>query len=277
MPRHDEGFFTAKDNLRLFWESDLPDSPKAHIAVIHGYADHCGRYRQVIDALVKDNFAVHAFDYRGHGQADGRRGFCDAFSDYVDDLELFWKRVRLAAGDKKTFMLAHSHGGLMALMMTRRAPEGMAGLVLSAPYLKLALKAPPLKVLGARVVGTVIPWLPIKNELTSKDLTRDVEAQKATDKDPLYNRTVTPRWFTESNAAQLEAIKLGPTISTPMFVFCGGSDGVASTPTSRAFFETVASSDKKYKEYPGMLHETMNEIGKEEVWREISSWISAHL
>ena len=27
MTRHDEGFFTARDQLRLYWESDLPESP----------------------------------------------------------------------------------------------------------------------------------------------------------------------------------------------------------------------------------------------------------
>ena len=78
MGRHDEGFFSARDNLRLFWETDLPDGPpRAHLGVVHGYADHCGRYRATIDALVGRGFAVHAFDYRGHGQADGRRGHCD--------------------------------------------------------------------------------------------------------------------------------------------------------------------------------------------------------
>ena len=29
--RHDEGFFSARDNLRLFWASDVPDAPKAWI------------------------------------------------------------------------------------------------------------------------------------------------------------------------------------------------------------------------------------------------------
>jgi alpha-beta hydrolase superfamily lysophospholipase len=39
----DEGFFSAKDNLRLFWDSALPDAPKAHIGIVHGYLDHSGR------------------------------------------------------------------------------------------------------------------------------------------------------------------------------------------------------------------------------------------
>lgn len=277
MARHEEGFFSAKDNLRLFWESDVPDAPKAHVGVVHGYADHCGRYRGVIDALVKDGFAVHAFDYRGHGQADGRRGYCDTFSEYADDLELFWERVRKAAGGTKAFLLTHSHGGLVAIHWYQRKPKDLAGLVLSAPYLELALAAPIVQVLAAKIVGAVLPWAPFKLPLKPEQLSRDPQAQKAVQADPLYGHVVTPRWFNESTRAQEEAMKLGPTFSTPVFQFCGAKDPIAAPGASRRFFESLASSDKKFKEYPDRVHECMNDVGREEVWADISRWISAHL
>jgi lysophospholipase len=278
MARHDEGFFTAKDHLRLFWTSDLPDAPRAHVAVIHGYADHIGRYRPVTEALTADGFAVHGLDYRGHGRADGRRGYCDKWPDYVEDLALFWDRVRKAAGGQKAFLLAHSHGALMAIhLLARGNLEGLTGVVLSAPYLKLAIIPPATKVLAARLVGKVVPWLPIQNELKPEDLTRDVAIQNATRNDPLYIRTVTPRWFVESTQAQLEAMAQAIRVTSPIFIFCGSEDGVAAPAAARSFFETVGSSDKKFKEYPGMRHEPLNEVGREEVFRDISNWISAHL
>lgn len=277
MPRHDEGFFSAKDNLRLFWESDLPDRPRAHVGLVHGYADHCGRYRKFIEALTAEGFGVHAFDYRGHGQADGRRGHCDNFSDYVQDLEAFWNRVRAAAKDQKAFLIGHSHGALMAIHLCSRNPAGLSGVVLSAPYLKLAIKPPPMKVMAARLIGQVIPWLPIKNEIRPDQLTRDVEAQKAVERDHLYNRTVTPRWFTESSRAQEQAMGMAGSFRTPVLVVLGSADGIASPDATRAFFQGLGSPDKKLKEYPGMLHEPLNEVGKEEVWKDIAGWISKHL
>jgi alpha-beta hydrolase superfamily lysophospholipase len=277
MARHEEGFFNAKDNLRLFWESDYADRPKAHVGVVHGYADHCGRYRKFIDALVAEGFSVHAFDYRGHGQADGRRGYCERFSDFVDDLEVFWSRVLAAASSKRALLIAHSHGALMTIHFQARNPSRLSQVVLSAPYLKLAIRPPPLKVLGGRLIEKVVPWLPIRNEIVPEMLTRDVEAQKAVERDHLYNRTVTPRWFNEANAAQLEALGMGPRMKLPVYVVCGSEDGIASTPTTREFFQRIGSRDKQYKEYPGMRHEVLNEVGKEEVWKDISGWISKHL
>jgi len=277
--RHDEGFFSARDNLRLFWASDVPDAPKAWVGVVHGYGDHCGRYKGVIGHLAGQGLGVMAFDYRGHGQADGRRGFVEKFDHYLGDLEAFWEKLRQAAGGKKTFLLTHSHGGLMGLRWVMgHKPEGLAGWVLSAPYLKLALKPPATKLWAAKVAGAVLPWLPIKTELLPKDLTRDVEFQKATERDPLYLKVVTPRWFNESNRVQAEVVeKAGAAVTWPTFLLAGAEDPVASTPAARAFFETVAAQDKTIKIYPGMLHECMNEVGKEEVWRDVAGWISAHL
>ncbi|MGQ0506629.1 MAG: serine aminopeptidase domain-containing protein, partial [Myxococcaceae bacterium] len=91
------------------------------------------------------------------------------------------------------------------------------------------------------------------------------------------NKNATPRWFTESLAAQEQVLPLAPSITLPVFVFCGQNDSIAQPAAARAFFDALGSSDKKFKEYPDMLHETMNELGKEEVVAEIVRWISSHL
>lgn len=277
MPRHDEGFFGSKDNLRLFWESDVPDDPRAHVAVVHGYADHSGRYRGVTQHLVGQGFAVHAFDFRGHGQSAGRRGHCDRFDEYLDDLDVFWERVQAAAGGKKTFVLAHSHGSLAAIVWQKRQPRGISGMVLSAPYLRLALKPSKLKIFSSLLIGKVVPWLPVKNELQPGQLTRDPELQHQVAHDPLYNQVVTPRWFSEANKAQVEAMSRGPQLTVPVFEFLGSNDPIADTAAGKAFFETIGSADKTFKEYPDRVHEPMNDLGREQVWADISGWISTHL
>jgi lysophospholipase len=278
MARFDEGFFTGRDGLRLYWRSEQPENSRAHVAVVHGYGDHIGRYRPTFDALCAEGFAVHGFDYRGHGRADGRRGFCELWTDYLDDLTSFWARVRQEAGERKVFLLAHSHGALMAVhLLGRGGLEGMAGLVLSAPYFQLALTPPIAKVMMARMVGMLVPWIPIKTELKPEDLSRDEAMQRDVRQDPLYNTLATPRWFIESTRAQARVMTLASEVKLPLFLLCGAEDGVASTFAARRFFEAVGSPDKVYKEYPGMRHEPLNELGREEVLRDISNWISAHL
>src|SRR5262249_55037861 len=149
MAAHDEGFLTAKDGLRLFWQSDSPATPRAHVAMVHGYGDHSGRYNGLRAHLAESGFAAHGFDYRGHGRADGRRGHVVRFTQHGDDLVRFWTRVRERAGPLPTFLFGHSHGGLVAIHFPlERRPEGLRGLILSAPFLGFAFEPPPLKVLG---------------------------------------------------------------------------------------------------------------------------------
>lgn len=277
MTRRDEGFFSARDNTRLYWQSVLPDAePACFVGVVHGFGDHSGRYRRVMDALAADGIGAMAFDYRGHGRADGRRGYCAKWTDYLDDLEVFWARLRGMAQGKPTFLLAHSHGGLMALHWVLRKPEGLKGLLLTSPYLKLALDPPALKVLAARAVGMIIPWLPVPTDIKFDQLSRDVEWQKETEADPLYGRNATPRWFVQSTAAQAALAGRGQEITVPLWVAAGAEDPIASTPSSKAFFDTVGSPDKTFSAPAGMKHEVLCEIGKEALWAEISRWISAH-
>ncbi len=277
MARHDEGYFSSKDGTRLFWRSSTPDGEaSALVAVVHGYGDHSGRYTRTMDDLAARGLSTIALDYRGHGRADGKRADCLAWTDYLDDMAVFWDRVREAARGRPTFVLAHSHGGLIATHWAARAPAGLTGLILSAPYYKLALAVPPLKLLGAKLVKGFLPGLQISNELQPEQLSRDPAWQKFTVDDPLYLHVTTPRWFFAASAAQDQLAGLGGAITTPVLLLAGGADPIASMPAAKAFFDTLGAKDTTWKEYPDFRHEVLNELGRERVIDDISQWISAH-
>ncbi len=277
MPRQEDGFFTAKDNTRLYWKSELPDGDfSAVVAIVHGYGDHLGRYAHVMDGLVAQGFGTIAFDYRGHGKADGNRADCNAWSDYLGDLEVFLERARALAGSKPLFVLAHSHGALMATHWAFTGPSFVKGVILSAPFYRMAFEAPKVKVLAARVVKGLLPGLHMSNELEVSQLSRDEAWQKKSAEDPLYLHVTTPRWFFEMLGAQKALDGRGKDFKLPVLVCAGNADPIAATPVAKAFFDTMGSTDKTWKEYDGFRHEVLNEIGKEQVLADISSWISAH-
>lgn len=276
MARSDEGFFSAKDQTRLYWRSLLPDSPKAIVGMVHGYGDHSGRYLQMMQALAQQQVGTIAFDYRGHGKADGRRADVKAWADYVGDLDVFWQRVRSTAGTNvPTFLFAHSHGALMATHWAFGRPQGLKGLVMSAPYYQLAFKAPPIKVFAARLIKGLLPGIHLGNELNVEQLSTDVEWQKSSAADPLYLHMLTPRWFFATEAAQQQLSGRGKDLVTPVLYLIGGADAIASTPATRAFYDTVGSTDKQWKEYAGFRHEVWAEIGKDRLIADIVEWISA--
>ncbi|MGZ3481477.1 MAG: alpha/beta hydrolase [Myxococcaceae bacterium] len=283
MTHHQEGHLSAPDGTRLWFERDVPDGARAHIVLVHGYGDHLGRYRTFRDAMISAHLAVHAYDTRGHGRSEGTRGGVGAFSEYTDELEAFVASVHAQAGGKPLFIVAHSHGGLITLSWLRGpgadAPRrfDLRGLVLSAPYLGLALTPPAWKTAPAVLLSRLIPSLPIPTGLSSADLSRDPAWQRATDEDPLYGRKATPRWFTEHVRAQREVLAAGAQLRIPVLLLLPGEDRIASAPVSRRWFETLTTSDKRLREWPSMRHEIFNEVGKEEVYAETCRWISEHL
>ena len=66
-------------------------------------------------------------------------------------------------------------------------------------------------------------------------------------------------------------------IHTPILLLLGGQDPVVDPSTSRAFFEQLGSEDKTLLIYPKMLHEPLNEIGREKVVDDAARWLDQRL
>ncbi len=276
--RHEDGFLNSADHLRLYWQRFTPERPKATVLVLHGGGDHCGRYPGITAALVGARFQVALMDFRGHGQSDGRRWHVDGFGDYLHDLDAFVAKLSQdgIAGDR-LFVVGHSQGGLIAALWAVGHQRLLSGAVLSSPYFRLAMKPPVAKVLAARMIGRVVPWLPVSAGLDVAKLTSDPELQRWTDRDPLYGRSTTPRWFEESSRAQLEALRRAGEIEVPLLVLAGGADEVADATAARAFVNAARSGDKRLVVYDGFRHELFNEVRRAEPIGEAVAWLEAHV
>jgi alpha-beta hydrolase superfamily lysophospholipase len=240
--RFEDGFLrTEGRGPRLYWRSYEPPRPRATVAVVPGGGDHSGRYPALTAGLVAAGFRALLVDFRGHGRSEGRRWHVERFGDYLDDMDAFMGHVRARAGDGKVFVAAHSMGALIAATWALAPGREAAGYVLSSPYLKLKLEPPALKILTARLVGTVVPWLPISTDLRVADLTTDEELQRWTLDDPLYGRATTPRWFVESGKAQRELMASAERFTAPLLVLTAGADPIADPDAARAFFDRAAS------------------------------------
>ena len=272
--RHEHGFLHAKDNLRLYWQRFTPPSPRATVAVLPGGGDHSGRYPGITTALVKAGFQVALVDFRGHGQSDGRRWHVDQFADYVSDLDAFVAKLSQdgVAGDR-LFVVAHSMGALIAATWGLTRGRHVSGFVFSSPYFQLATRPPLLKVIGARALGKLVPWLPVKAGFPLSVLTTDADHVRWTERDPLYGLATTPRWFDESTRAQAAVLRRAGEWTAPLLVLAAGDDRLASPEAARAFVEAARSDDKRLQVYAGFRHEIFNETERERPIGEAVKWL----
>jgi alpha-beta hydrolase superfamily lysophospholipase len=271
--RVDEGFFSARDGIRLFWHTERASAPAGHVAVVHGYAEHLGRQAEVMSALAVAGYTAHLLDCRGHGQSGGKRAHVDAFDEYLSDLDLFLGRIKEQTGAAPLFLLGHSQGALIAARYLLDRPDAVRGVVLASPYFRLKLKVSPLKIVAGKLMSRVFPSLPMRNELKPEQLTRDVRIQTATRADPLYLHIATPRWFTESSAAQETVLRRATEFVTPFLLLFGGADPIADPAAGREFYEHATSKDKQHKQYDGFLHELFHEPERDVVFRDVVGWL----
>jgi alpha-beta hydrolase superfamily lysophospholipase len=269
----DEGFFSARDGVRLFWHTERAANPTGHVALAHGYAEHLGRHAEVMRALADAGYTVHLLDCRGHGQSGGKRAHVDRFEEYLSDLEVFLARVKEQAAGTPLFLLGHSHGALIAARYLLDRPDAVRGVVLASPYFRLKLRVSPVKILAGKLLSRVLPGLPMRNDLRPEQLTRDVRIQNATRSDPLYQQIATPRWFTESSAAQETVLRRATEFVTPFLLLFGGADPIADPAAGREFFEHSTSKDKQHKQYDGYLHELFHEPERDLVFRDVVGWL----
>lgn len=275
----DEGQLRAKDGTRIFYrrEAAKTEKARARVLVVHGFAEHSGRYAHVIAGLADRGFDAWALDLRGYGRSDGGRGCVKRFDEYLDDVSAL---LEAAAHDRSAvpvFLVGHSMGGLVATRFCQERPSGVRGLLLSSPFFRVKMPVPLVKRVAASVLSSVLPNLAMPTGLDAGHLSRDQEVVKAYVQDPLVLTKATTRWFTEATRAQARALAGAPSLRLPVLLIHGAADGLVDPEGSRAFFERLGAPDKTFRLWPELRHEILNEPEKVEVLGAFAEWIEKRL
>jgi len=243
--------------------------PKGVVVITHGYAEHCGRYREVAHVIVDAGWSAISYDVRGHGLSPGARGFIDHFATYLDDFTAVQRAARELAPGKPMVLLGHSHGSLITLRaLCEGKPSGVSAAILASPFLGLRLQVPGYKKLLARAASRLVPKFAQPNELRVEDLTHDAAKQAERTADKLCFDVATARWFTESASAQAYVAEHAHQIQVPTTWLVGGADPIADPAASRRVADRTPSAT--YHDLAGMKHEVFNEVERAKVFDEVT-------
>ena len=103
-------------------------TPRALVFILHGYAEHGGRYAHVAEALAAADLAVLASDHVGHGLSGGERALITDFGLVVNDLNaVVSEAVNRLDPDIPLLLAGHSMGGLLAARFVQRWPDRAIG------------------------------------------------------------------------------------------------------------------------------------------------------
>ncbi|HET6566833.1 MAG TPA: alpha/beta hydrolase [Rhodothermales bacterium] len=276
--RHLEDRFRAADGLWLFRQSWLPATPsRAVVVLVHGYAEHSGRYAEVAACFAERKLAVTAYDQRGYGRSEGKRASIASFDEYVSDLDTFVGHVRQTHSDLPLMLLGHSMGGLIAAAYSIRHRPPVRGLVLSSPAVQTAHHVPPVLRGALTFLARFFPTLPTIRIKASK-LAHDQDTVQVVRHDALnYRGRLPARTGAEMVKTGQFVLDHADALRFPLLIIQGTEDRIVEPAGSMKLFQRAGSRDKTLRLYRGLYHETFNEPARKvEVLRGVSDWIVQH-
>lgn len=278
--RHETQVALSDAGLR-YRRSWLPRHPERAMILVHGYAEHCGRYDEMAMHFAARGFAVHAYDQVGHGRTRGPRGHVDRYGRLMEELARFVDLVRLEHPGLPLTLVGHSMGGLVTAATAAFHHPDVDRIVLSAALLQVGGERGPdwrMRIQGrmARALAPLGPWAGLSLGLDARGLSRDPEVVRRYEEDPLVKDRLSAR-FAAGMLSTVDAVRRVPEqVGVPMLLLHGEADPICPIAGSRFFHAGLApevASASALQTYPKLRHEIFQEPERRDVWQDISDWL----
>ena len=276
--KHQQGYFKGVRHTNISYQYWLPeDEPKAILIVVHGLAEHSGRYMNVVNYFVPLGYAVYGIDHIGHGKSEGERVYVKRFHDYTKTLKRYFDMIRDWQPEKPIFMIGHSMGGLISAAYLLEHQDELSGVVLSGPGVKVPDNISQAIIFVAKLLSIVMPKAGL-TQLAAEDVSRDPAVVDAYINDPfVYTGKITARLGAELLKTVQYVTEHAAEISLPIMIVQGSDDKLVDPSGAQLFYDLVGSEDKTIKIYDGFYHEVFNEPEHEQVLNDVKTWLEAHL
>ena len=279
-----EGYHHLKLQTYVY---DKIKNPKAVVLIVHGMMEHAGRYYNFAKFLNDNGYIVVANDLRGHGHSavDKKYGVGekDIYAETVQDEIIILEKLK-DAYELPIYLFGHSYGSMLSQAIIQNTDvvekcvlcgtaNGSSGIMklggTTAKFLGLFK--------GENSGGGMIEKMCIKNYGKKFEngnwLTRDEEVFKNYNEDEMCGGSF-PFSFYKSMLTNMKKInhginKIG---KKKIFLIAGekdpvGSNGKQVTNLNKLYLKN--NIDSRCKIYPDCRHELINELNKEEIYKDI--------
>lgn len=269
----EEFYLRSFDHLQLHAKCWVPsDSPSGVIIMIHGLGEHIDRYHHWAKRFNKNGWAVLAYDLRGHGKSEGKRGNGN-YVAHLNDIDTIFAHARRLFGHLPKILYGHSMGGNLALGYEITRKPHIDRLIVTSPWLQLVNPPPVPIVLLSKVLIKTFPTFTTTNGLNPKFISRDKKICDDYHQDPMVHNKISASTFLQMQEWAEFILKNKHKINVPLLLMHGTADQITLWQGSQQFaLET--SENTHLKLWPDCYHELHNELCNDDVFNYISNWLS---
>ena len=187
----EEKTFRTHDGVELFYRHwpAMPGAARGAIVLFHRGHEHSGRMAHLADELDLPDFAVFAWDARGHGRSPGERGFSPSLGTSVRDVQTFVDHIATTYGiaAEDIAVVAQSVGAVLVATWAHDYAPKIRCMVLASPAFRVKLYVPFART-GLKLMHKLRGNFFVNSYVKSRFLTHDPERIKSFDADPLIAR-----------------------------------------------------------------------------------------
>lgn len=270
------------------------------VQLVHGICEYALRYEPFASFLTEHGFAVVGHDHLGHGltaRGPEEYGYFTQWWDLVRDVRGVQAKVKESYPELPYFLLGHSMGSFVARTFLIDYPGEVDGCILSGTGQEPAVTVAAGKLLTGlgdpHKVNKLFYQLSIgaynrkfAPARTGADwICRDERVVDAYLADPLCNFQTTAG-MNHAMMTGLQYVAWKKNLArmdkdTPIYFFAGDSDPVGAMGKGvqkvAGWFREAGVKDVTVKLYPGGRHEMLNELNREEAFRDTLAWIASHI
>ena len=254
--------FDAEPEVSLFyryWPAQQEPATKALILLHRGH-EHSGRLRHVVDELNLPDFAMFAWDARGHGLSADSEKTNPTLSTFLKDLDVFVRHISTLHGlaQEDIAVLGQSVGAVLAAGWVHDYAPKIRCLVLTSPAFSVRLYVPFARGflgLGKQFLGN----FHVNSYVKAKALTHDPERIRSYETDPLIRRPIPVQVLLGLYSASDRIIEDAQAIRCPVQLLTSGTDYVVHLKPQREFLDRLGSKVKEQHVFDGFYHDTLGE------------------
>ncbi len=268
-------------------------APKGRVVISHGYGEHGERYRHIAHWLHHLGWSVSAMDHKGFGRSSGIRGDADAgIRGFVDDFALFLRQERRYDAARTgapprvkdgvplpplavcpQIVLAHSFGGLVALLTLLWHGDTLDGLVLSSPAISLVKGSRAWQALGKLLVW-LIPHRPLNIGGNKHDVCSDPVLVQRYYADTLCHKWATPAFGEALAEGRRELLSLGHELEKPILLLDSTDDSVVDGEAANPVWNAVRPGILERHRMEGFKHEVFHDKRRAEAQELAEAWMA---
>jgi alpha-beta hydrolase superfamily lysophospholipase/SAM-dependent methyltransferase len=257
--------FTADDGACLHYKTWNVQGATRALVLIHRGHEHADRWDPVIPSLEMPGTAIYAWEARGHGQSEGRRGHATGFMQYVRDLDTFFRHLQATHGlaPDRTVVVAHSVGAVIAATWVHDFAPRIAGLVLATPAFNVNLIVPGA-LTNIRLMQKLKPDATIKSYVRGSWLTRDTQAAATYDADTAISKDISAKILVELFDTGKRVTSDAAVMDRPLLLFSAGADRVVKREAIDAFYDNYGSEQKVHLSLKDARHAIFHDLCRDE-------------